>query len=159
MALGFKVSAGSFGLYVVKTDLTAFYRVANLRGGKDSQLDLQLLEPIYLRDQPCPYFFNRAVESVQFGGLLLKIAGGLRILSSDALREDREVANGDLLFAQFDPGFRIGREPTGRRSSHHETLVDVFARGPDVLVILEMKLKLLQFVSTPWRRPSIARSR
>ena len=59
----------SNGLYVVKTDLTTFHRLANLRGGAiEFQPDLQLLEPIYLRDQPRPYFFNGAVESVQFGG-------------------------------------------------------------------------------------------
>jgi hypothetical protein len=33
------------------------------------------------------------------------------------LRADRKVANGDLLFAQCDLGFRIGRQPTGRRPS------------------------------------------
>ena len=33
------------------------------------------------------------------------------------LRADRKVVNGDLLFAQCDLGFRIGRQPTGRRPS------------------------------------------
>ena len=129
----------SNALYLVKTDLTTFYRFANLHGGDNSQLDLQLLEPIYLRDQPCAYFFNRAVESVQFGGLLLKIAGGLANLRVQMhLRADRTVANGNLLFAQCDPGFRIWRQPTGRRSQHGETLVDVFARGLEVLVLVPL---------------------
>src|SRR4029077_19033890 len=68
----------SNGLYVVKIDVTTFHRLANLRGGTiEFQPDLQLLEPVYLRDQPCPYFFNGTVESVQFSGLALKIARGL----------------------------------------------------------------------------------
>ena len=91
---------------------TASLRWTNLRGGH-----LRLLEPIYLRYQPCSYFFKGAVESVQFGCLLLKITRGLANLRVRMhLRADRKVANGDLLFAQCDPGFRIGRQPTGRRS-------------------------------------------
>jgi hypothetical protein len=88
---GYSLGVLSNGLYVVKTDLTTFHRLANLRGGTiEFQLDLQLLEPIYLRDQPCPYFFNGAVESVQFGGLLVKIAGGLANLRVRMhLRADR----------------------------------------------------------------------
>ena len=66
---GYSSGVLSNGLHVVETGLTTFYHLANLRGGAiEFQLDLQLLEPIYLRDQPCPYFFNGAVESVQFGG-------------------------------------------------------------------------------------------
>jgi hypothetical protein len=66
------------GLYVVEADHTIFHRLANLRGGTiELQLNHQLLEPIYLRDQPRPYFFNGAVDSAQFGGLLLKIVCGL----------------------------------------------------------------------------------
>jgi hypothetical protein len=50
---GYSLGVLSNALYVVKTDLTTFYRLANLRGGTiEFQLDLQLLEPIYLRDQP-----------------------------------------------------------------------------------------------------------
>src|SRR4029077_19140732 len=75
---GYSSGVLSNGLYVVKTGLTTFYRLANLRGGTiEFQLDLQLLESIYLGDQPCPYFFNGAVESMQFGGLLVKIADRL----------------------------------------------------------------------------------
>jgi hypothetical protein len=70
-----------------------------LRGGTiEFQLDLQLLEPVHLRNQPCPYVFNGAVESVQFGGLLVKIAGGLANLRVRMhLRADRKAASGDLL--------------------------------------------------------------
>jgi hypothetical protein len=40
----------SNGPHVVETDLTTFYHLANLRGGAiEFQLDLQLLESIYLR--------------------------------------------------------------------------------------------------------------
>jgi hypothetical protein len=87
------------GLYVVKTDLTTFYRLANLRGGTiEFQLDLQLLEPIYLRNQPCPYFLNETVESVQFGGLLLKIARNLaNVRVRMHLRTDRKIADGGLM--------------------------------------------------------------
>jgi hypothetical protein len=129
---GYSLGVLSDGLYAVKTDLTTFYLLANLRGGTiEFRLDLQLLESIYLRYQPRPYFFNGAVESMQSGGLLLKIARSLaNVRVRMHLRADRTVANGDLLFAQCDPGFRIGRQPTGRRSQHDETLVNVFARGP-----------------------------
>jgi hypothetical protein len=67
---GYSLGARSNGLYVVEADLTTFHRLANLRGGMiELQVNLQLLEPIYLCDQPGPYFFNGSVESVQFGGL------------------------------------------------------------------------------------------
>ena len=86
-------------------------------GTIEFQLCLQLLEPIYLRDQGCSYFFNGAVESVQFSSLLLKIVGGLsNVRVGMHLRADRKVANGDLLFAQCNPGFRIRRQPSDRRS-------------------------------------------
>jgi hypothetical protein len=42
-----------------------------------------------------------------------------------------------------------GANRTDRRSQHDETLVDVFALGLDVLVFLEIKLKLLQFACPP----------
>ena len=106
------------GLNVVEADLATFYHLTNLRGSTiELQLNLQLLEPIYLRDQPRPYFFNGAVESLQFGGLLLKIVCGLAKLRVRMhLRADRKVAHGYLLFAQCNHGFRIGRQPTGRCS-------------------------------------------
>ena len=41
---GYSLGVLSNGLYVVKTDLTTFHRLANLRGGTiEFQLDLQLL--------------------------------------------------------------------------------------------------------------------
>ena len=53
---GYSSGVLSDGLYVVKADITIFHRLANLRGGTiEFQLDLQLLEPIYLRNQPCPW--------------------------------------------------------------------------------------------------------
>ena len=71
---GYSLGVLSNGLYVVEADHTIFHRLANLRGGTiELQLNLQLLEPIYLREQPRPYFFNGAVENAQLGGLLLKI--------------------------------------------------------------------------------------
>ena len=107
-------------------------------------------EPIYLRDQPCPYFFNGAVESVQFGGLLLKTAGGLgNLRGPDAPPRGSQGREWRPPVCGSDPGFRIGRQPTGRRSQHDDTLVDVFALGLDVLVFLEIKLKLLQFACPP----------
>ena len=48
---GYSLGVRSNGLYVVKADLTTFHRLANLRGGMiEFQLDLQLLEPIDLRN-------------------------------------------------------------------------------------------------------------
>ena len=89
------------------------------------QLDLQLLEPIYLRDQSCPYFFNGAVESVQFGRLLVKIAGGLATLRVRMhLRADRKVANGDLLFAQVTLVSASGaNRPAAARSTTRHSLM------------------------------------
>ena len=52
---GYSLGVPSDGLYVFKADITIFHRLANLRGGTiEFQLDLQLLEPIYLRNQPRP---------------------------------------------------------------------------------------------------------
>ena len=116
------------GLYVVEADHTIFHRLVNLRGGTiELQLNLQLLEPIYLRDQSRPYFFNGTVESAQFGGLLLKIVCGLANLRVRMhLRADRKVANGDLLFAQCDPGFRIGaNRPAAARSTTRHSLMSL----------------------------------
>ena len=39
--------------------------------------NLQLLQPIYLRDQPRAHFFKGPVYSVQLGGFLLKMACNL----------------------------------------------------------------------------------
>jgi hypothetical protein len=137
----------SNGLYVVKTDLTTFHRLTNLRGGTiEFQLGLQLLEPIYLRDQPCPYFFNGAAESVQFGGLPLKISCLLANLRVGMhLHADCKVENRSLLLAECDSGCSIRRQPIGRRAHQDEALVDIFAGGLDILlVLLEVELEVLQ---------------
>jgi hypothetical protein len=111
----------SNGLYVVKADLTTFHRLANLHGGTiELQLDLQLLEPIYLRDQACPYFFNGAVEIVQFGALLLKITRSLANIrgasdASSSIRRARGRAAADA------EGFAAARYR--RRRPHHDGTV------------------------------------
>jgi hypothetical protein len=64
------------------------------------------------------------------------VAGLANVCVRVHLRTDRKVPNSDFLFAQCDLGFRIGRQPTGRRSQHDETLVDVLAFGLDILVFL-----------------------
>jgi hypothetical protein len=114
-----EVRSYSFGvlsnaLNVVKAGLTIFHHLADTI---ELQGDLQIFEAIYLRDQPRPYFLDKAIQSAQFRAPLLKIIGRAANLRGQMhLRAHRKVANGDLLFVQCHPGFRIRRQPTGCRS-------------------------------------------
>jgi len=91
---GYSFGVLSNALYVVKTDLTTFYRLANLRGGTiEFQLDLQLLEPIYLP------ILNWAGSPVSKTLPPFELRG--RMMSGKKVRPDPRTCLGDRIWRGF----------------------------------------------------------
>jgi hypothetical protein len=153
---------GSNGLHAAKNNPAPSYQLAHLTG---TTIEFQLrLEPIYLCDQLYPRFFNRPVQCAQFGGLPLKVARSFanrRVRMY--LRTARDLSKGTLLLAECAPCFRIRRQTVCSRSQHNEAVGDVLGDSLDVLLVLiEIKLKLLQFLIPPSKaiaRATISRRR
>jgi hypothetical protein len=140
---------GSNGLYAAKNSPAPSYQLAHWTG---TTIEFQLrLEPIYLCDQLYPRFFNRPVQCAQFGGLPLEVARSFanrRVRMY--LRTARDLSKGTLLLAECAPCFRIRRQTVCSRSQHNEAVGDVLGDSLDVLLVLiEIKLKLLQFLIPP----------